>query len=118
MKLEGTWKVTSVDELSCRRCPANWPKRKFLDYQLNIGDAFDFSKDQLTYKPITEAQPIKFKYRFNGGSFELLGGDWVAPIDLKQKATDTLIVTLEQSVLPDTGTVVENRNMFVTLSKR
>jgi len=53
MNLEGTWKVTYVDEPSCKRCPADWPERKFLDYQLNIGDVFDFSKDQLTYKPIT-----------------------------------------------------------------
>jgi hypothetical protein len=116
--LEGSWQVISVVEPDCKRCSEHWPRRKFLSHQLNKGDFFDFSKEELTYRPTAGKSVHKFNYRFNDGSFELLGGDWVWQINLKQVASDTLLITLGQSVLPDTGSTLEPRDMYVTLLRQ
>ncbi len=88
-----------------------------MNHHLNKGDFFDFSKDELTFRPNAEKIVHKYNYRFNDESFELLGDDWIWPINLKQVASDTLLITLGQSVLPDTGTLLEHHDMYVTLLK-
>jgi hypothetical protein len=118
MNLEGSWKIISVVEPDCKRCPESWPRRKFLSHQFNIGDTLEFSKNVLTYRSIAKVHPEKLNFRINEGSVEILGSDWVWPVDVKKATPDTLKITLGQSVMPDAGTELVNRNMYVTLLRQ